>query len=556
MSSKAPISATVRKGLQKKVTDHNEKHGNDKRKRATLRMLIAVFKRGVGAYNTNPASVRPTVRSADQWAYARVNAFLYALRNLKFRSGKFDLDLLPSSHPLSSKKSFDEIEDIKGKYDDLDFTIPKGAKEEAERGLNWVKEFNRGGTNVGRSSARYIKNNMSATPEKVRKIAKYFPRHEVDKQAEGYSPGEDGYPSNGRIAWALWGGEAGKSWSQKLVKAMNSRDEKFDSAQELIERRNALREIEWEKRTTRFESKQARDDIWNGFNRLLGNWDFALAREYYQLLKKQVRSVNKIMAENPPTISGIEALTNSVIDQANEDWIKSLTDLYESMLLDFAYFQTDILLPDGKSNFVFTENEQEQIERNRRRKPRTEIIATGFYPKRKRGVSLPINQQSYNRSAKKFLDERLANVLPDMSRTMKKNLNTALRRSLDEAIEKGLTGRKLENYIRDGISKSLGKKNLGRAMNIARTEGSALANFGIQESAKETGLILEKEWITRRDGIVRDAHLIMDGIRIGQNETFNVRGYKMNYPADSSKGAPAGLVCNCRCAMVFHEMRL
>ena len=29
---------------------------------------------------------------------------------------------------------------------------------------------------------------LSATPEKVRKIAKYFPRHEVDKQAEGYSP--------------------------------------------------------------------------------------------------------------------------------------------------------------------------------------------------------------------------------------------------------------------------------------------------------------------------------------------------------------------------------
>ena len=72
----------------------------------------------------------------------------------------------------------------KGKYDDLDFTIPKGAKEEARRGLDWVKEFRRGGTSVGRGSARYILSNQTAGAEKVRHIAKYFPRHEVDKQAE------------------------------------------------------------------------------------------------------------------------------------------------------------------------------------------------------------------------------------------------------------------------------------------------------------------------------------------------------------------------------------
>ena len=42
--------------------------------------LGAVFRRGVGAYRNNPASVRPGVRSEDQWAYARVNAFLFAVR--------------------------------------------------------------------------------------------------------------------------------------------------------------------------------------------------------------------------------------------------------------------------------------------------------------------------------------------------------------------------------------------------------------------------------------------------------------------------------------------
>ena len=99
----AGLSKTVEKALRGKVEEHNDKHGDKKGKRVTVSMLGKVFKRGVGAYRTNPASVRPSVRSEEQWAYARVNAFLVAVRTGKFRSGKFDLDLLPKDHPLSSK---------------------------------------------------------------------------------------------------------------------------------------------------------------------------------------------------------------------------------------------------------------------------------------------------------------------------------------------------------------------------------------------------------------------------------------------------------------------
>jgi hypothetical protein len=96
------ISGDVKKGLEKKVEEHNEKI-SDSKKKATYGMLSAVFRRGVGAYKTNPGSVRPSVKSPEQWAYARVNSFLYALKNGKFRSGKHDTDLFPSGHPLSSK---------------------------------------------------------------------------------------------------------------------------------------------------------------------------------------------------------------------------------------------------------------------------------------------------------------------------------------------------------------------------------------------------------------------------------------------------------------------
>lgn len=109
IEEKAKISEAVKKGLAQKVKDHNEKNGDKKGKRVTQRMLEAVFRRGIGAYNTNPQSVRPSVRSSDQWAYARVNAFLFAVRRGRFRGGKFDLDLLPSGHPLksNSKKQYD-----------------------------------------------------------------------------------------------------------------------------------------------------------------------------------------------------------------------------------------------------------------------------------------------------------------------------------------------------------------------------------------------------------------------------------------------------------------
>ena len=101
--TRAAVKDSVKKGLKKKADDHNEKHGGDKRKKTSVATLIAVFKRGVGAYETNPGSVRPTVKSPEQWAYARVNSFLYCLRTLKFKSGKHDTDLLPKGHPLSSK---------------------------------------------------------------------------------------------------------------------------------------------------------------------------------------------------------------------------------------------------------------------------------------------------------------------------------------------------------------------------------------------------------------------------------------------------------------------
>lgn len=110
-------------------------------------------------------------------------------------------------------------------YPDIDFDPPQGVVEEAQRGLAWVDEHGRGGTQVGRTTAGLLVSGRPLAPRRVRRMAAYFPRHEVDKEAEGWRPGETGYPSNGRIAWALWGGDAGRTWSRRKVVQMNRADD-------------------------------------------------------------------------------------------------------------------------------------------------------------------------------------------------------------------------------------------------------------------------------------------------------------------------------------------
>lgn len=111
-----------------------------------------------------------------------------------------------------------------GRYDDIDFSPPQGARDEAARGLEWRREHGRGGTEVGIARARDIANGSNLSPETVRRMRNFFTRHQSNKDAEGFSPGEDGYPSNGRIAWALWGGDPGEAWARKVVGQMDARD--------------------------------------------------------------------------------------------------------------------------------------------------------------------------------------------------------------------------------------------------------------------------------------------------------------------------------------------
>lgn len=84
----------------------------------------------------------------------------------------------------------------------------------AARALEWREEYGRGGTEVGVARARDIKNRRELSQDTVNRMISFFARHEVDKEAEGFFEGQDGFPSAGRIAWDLWSGDRGKAWAE------------------------------------------------------------------------------------------------------------------------------------------------------------------------------------------------------------------------------------------------------------------------------------------------------------------------------------------------------
>lgn len=110
------------------------------------------------------------------------------------------------------------------------FTPPKGVREAAQRALDWVREGRNGGTAVGKKRAADLARGADVSRETIGRMRSFFARHEVDKKAEGFNAGEDGFPSPGRVAWDLWGGDAGKSWVDGLWDSVKSVEAVDDGA--------------------------------------------------------------------------------------------------------------------------------------------------------------------------------------------------------------------------------------------------------------------------------------------------------------------------------------
>jgi hypothetical protein len=103
--------------------------------------------------------------------------------------------------------------------EDVDLSPTEAMREEAQRGLDWHEEGHSGDGMKPETVAwaRRIAAGEDLSEEKTRDMRAWHARHEVDREGEGYNPGEPGYPSPGRVANALWCGEPGQRWSERKV---------------------------------------------------------------------------------------------------------------------------------------------------------------------------------------------------------------------------------------------------------------------------------------------------------------------------------------------------
>jgi hypothetical protein len=224
--------------LKNKVKKHNDEMSNDNRPdwtRASLGSVKSVYRRGAGAFSV---SHRPGM-TRGQWAIARVNAYLFLLRNGKPKRAAYvqDNDLLPAGHPKSSR-SFEE-------YDEraINQSPPSFMRAAARRGLAFYSDGLAGDglTDKTVREARLMADGQVSDDKWIR-IAAWIARHMPDLDAPAASPSNENYPSAGVVAHFLWGSGATKEQARRTM----------DYAERVVERiraeqqdRNAEQNTKW-----------------------------------------------------------------------------------------------------------------------------------------------------------------------------------------------------------------------------------------------------------------------------------------------------------------------
>lgn len=126
----------------------------------------------------------------------------------------------------SKKKAQERLDQIH-RFSKADNTPPKAVRDAARRALDWISEGKAGGgfTSVGRRRASQLASGENISLDTLKRMKSFFSRHEVDKNAVGFSQGEKGYPSAGRVAWDAWGGDAGFAWAESMVARAEKEEE-------------------------------------------------------------------------------------------------------------------------------------------------------------------------------------------------------------------------------------------------------------------------------------------------------------------------------------------
>lgn len=142
---------------------------------------------------------------------------------------------------------------------------------------------------------------------------------------------------------------------------------------------------------------------------------------------------------------------------------------------------------------------------------------------------------------------------PDRKTTILADLVTRVSDTTRDELAKILTTARDESWSTAQTVAELNRSPaLGgaRSLTIARTESTRTLNAGsvmAVNAANDEGLVVHREWVTARDGEVRDDHIALDGQVVGPGEKFRSGIHTADCPGDFGVAA---LDCNCRCTVI------
>lgn len=100
----------------------------------------------------------------------------------------------------------------------VSFIPPASVARAASRALRWRRNGKQAGTRVGWARANQLANRRPVSLQTIKRMKAYFDRHAVDSKAIGWLSHEPGFPTKGRVMWEAWGGSAGRTWAERILK--------------------------------------------------------------------------------------------------------------------------------------------------------------------------------------------------------------------------------------------------------------------------------------------------------------------------------------------------
>lgn len=248
------------------------------------------------------------------------------------------------------------------------------------------------------------------------------------------------------------------------------------------------------------KSEEQKDYYWKSFENQRNLWYLRIARKGVAIFTEQ----GNVIAE--AFLDGDTQGIQKAFEDGKDEWNGFLRSAWTSLTEEFGKRVFDSLKSMGPS-----ETKEEQVE---------------FDP----------------------FKEEIMSYISEITASKVINITDTSRNKIMQLI---YTMRNDSGYTADDIARAIKKEfedfSRYRAWMIARTEVVGASNHGSFQGAKQSGVVLKKEWITSLDDRVRERHKEMHGKIVGLEDKF---GNDLTFPGEYIADAPSDTI-NCRCVMAY-----